>query len=269
MENIEISVEDAQEAVKDLVVYDALDGSRTTLTSKSFIKPQDEMPLFSIALIHTLQVLGAKSCIFMIHTSYNRERGEKDLKRILNLIKCGAELIKQCSIEYGIRCNCLCANEDYELINILRDVERQTQDGTFNAYFLFDYNEEWFSTEEGYNTLNTLPDINVHIRHTKFNFSGGWIPKKMRKSTFLYSQNGTTYSNWKSDELVALVAVALLAKKLNAGEGLSKMYYDYDEIQRRYIKREIELFQKTLKLKKHPQKLFISGSPIGTYQFYY
>ena len=267
--DVKTSVEDAQESVKELVLYDILDGSRTSLTSKPFIEPKDDIPLFSIALIHTLRVLGAESCVIMINTSYNRERGEKEFKRVLNTVKSGAEIIKQYSIEHGIRCNCLCMNKKHELIDLLKDIEQQTQDGTFNAYFLFDYNEEWSATKEGYNILNTLPDINVHVRHTKFQPSGGWIPDKMKESAFLYSQNGTVYSNWKSDELVALVAMALLAKKFNEGEGLSKVYSSYDEIRYRYIKREVDLFQKTVYLGEHPKKLFILGSSIGTHQIYY
>jgi len=269
MRCVKITVEEVQEAVKDLVLYDILDGGRTTLTSKPFIEPKDDIPLFSIALIHTLRVLGAKSCVIMIHTSYNRERGQKEFKRVLNTIKSGAELIKQYSMEYSVRCNCLCLNEDYELIDVLKDVERQTRDGIFNAYFLFDYNEEWYGKKEGCNILNALPDINVHVRHTKFQPSGGWIPSKMHKSAFLYSQNGSSYSNWEPDELVAQVAMALLAKKFNEGEGLSKVYLSYDEIQRRYIKREVDLFQKTIYLREHPKKLFMLGSPLGTHQIYY
>jgi len=270
MRSVKTSVEEAQKAIKDLVLYDILDGSRTTLTSKPFIKPKDDVPLFSIALIHTLRVLGAKSCVILIHTSYNRERGQKEFKRVLNTIKSGAELIKQYSIENDIRCNCLCLNKDYELIELLKDAQQQTQGGTFNAYFLFDYYEECFGTREGHNILDTLPNIDVHVRHTKFNFSGGWIPSKMHKSAFLYSQNGTVYSNWEPGELVALVAAALLAKKFNDREGLSKVYSSDDEIQRRYIKRELDLFQKTICLREHPtKKLFILGSPIGTYQIYY
>lgn len=269
VDGINTTVKDAQESVKELVLYDILDGSRTTLTSKPFIEPKDDIALFSIALIHTLRVLGAKSCVIMLHTSYNRERGEKEFKRVLNLIKSGAELIKQYSVENGIRCNCLRVNEDYELIGLLKDVEQQTQDGTFNAYFLFDYNEEWPATKEGYDILSTLPDINVHVRHTKFQPSGGWILGKMRKSAFLYSQNGTVYSNWEPDEVVALVAMALLAKKFNEKEMLSKTYSDFNEIKQRYVKRELYLFRKVIQLKEKAKKLFIFGSPEGTYQIYY
>ena len=91
----------------------------------------------------------------------------------------------------------------------------------------------------------------------------------MKKSAFLYSQNGTTYRNWEPDELVALIAMAVLAKKFNEGEGLSKIYSKNDEIQQRYVKREVDLFQKTIYLRDHPKKLFIVGSPVGTYQIYY
>ncbi len=269
IDEVEISVKDAVKEVKELIIYDALDGGRTTLTCKPFINKIDDVPLFSIALIHTLRVLGAKSCVIMVHTSYNRERGPKDFERVLRTIKSGTEIVKQYSITHAVRCRCLCLNEDYEFIDIIRDTEQQTQNGTFNAHFLFDYNEKWFITEKGRNILNTLPEINVHIRHTKFNFSGGWIPDKMKKSAFLYSQNGTVYSNWEPDELVALVAMALLAKKLNEREGLSKLYSSFEEIEQRYKKREIELFQKTVQLKTNPKKLFSVGSPIGVYQIYY
>ncbi|MCX6664434.1 MAG: hypothetical protein NTZ75_09350 [Euryarchaeota archaeon] len=269
LDDFKTNIEELQESVKELVLYDALDGGRTTLTSKPFIEPKHDIPLFSIGLIHTLKVLGAKSCVIMIHTSYNRERGEKEFQRVLNFIKSGAELIKEYSIEYSIRCNCLCINEDYELIDVLRDAERQTREGIFNAYFLFDYNEEWFRKKKGFDILNKLPNINVHVRHTKFNFSGGWIPGKMRRSAFLYSQNGASFSNWENDELVAQVAIALLAKKFNEGEALNKVYSDDNEIQQRYIKREVNLFKKIIYLREHPKKLFIFGSSIGPYQIYY
>ena len=40
VDDIKISVEDAQQSIKNLTLYDILDGSRTTLTSKSFIEPK-------------------------------------------------------------------------------------------------------------------------------------------------------------------------------------------------------------------------------------
>lgn len=268
-EEIKITVEDAQESVKDLVLYDILDGGRTTLTSKTFVKPEDDTPLFSIQLIHTLKALGAKSCVLMVHTSYNRERGDEDLKRVHKIIRSGAELITQYCIDNDVSIKCIGMKEDYELIDVLKDSEYNTRNGSFNAYFLFDYEEEWISTELGRNVINLMPDINVYIRHTKFQPSGGWIPGKMRKAAFLYSQNGTLYSNWENDEIVNLVAMALLTKKFNEKEMLSKTYSDLNEIKQRYVKRELDLSTKIIRFRDNAKKMYILGSPVGPYQIYY
>ncbi|MDY6958256.1 MAG: hypothetical protein SVK08_03775 [Halobacteriota archaeon] len=89
------------------------------------------------------------------------------------------------------------------------------------------------------------------------------------KINFLYSQNGSLYSNWEYDEIIALVAIAILAKLLNEGEGLNKMYSRIEEIKCRYKKRESGLFHKTVYLRGRPRKLFICGSPEGAYLIYY
>lgn len=266
---LKINVDVAIEEFKNLVLYEALDGSRSTLTSNKDINRGKECALYVINFIHVLKVLGAKTCVFMIHTSYNRNRGENEFKNILHDIESGTFFIKKYSIENDIRCSCICLNENYELINLMKDISESTKNGEFCAYFLFDYNEEWAMTEKGQNIIKNLSDIDVFIRHTKFQFSGGWIPGKMSRSVFLYSQNGTTYNNWDSDELVALVALALLAKILHKDEGLHKIYTAKEEINRRYELRELKLFNKVVNLREESKKLFMIGSPIGVYQFYY
>lgn len=266
---IEISVNTAVSELRNLVIYEALDGGRSTLTSNKHIDRETEGPLYAINFIHTLQALGAKTCLIMIHTSYNRSRGEKEFNNILRVIKNGAPLIKKYAFENNVFCSCICMNENHELITLLKDITESTSNGDFCVHFLFDYNEEWAMTEERGSIIKNLPDIDVHIRHTKFQFSGGWIPGKMSRSVFLYSQNGSTYSNWDSYELVTLVALSLLAKLLHKGEGLTKIYDDMEEIKQRYNLRELELFNKTINLRENPRKLCMIGSPMGIYQFYY
>ena len=266
---LNISVNTAIKEFKNLVLYEALDGSRSTLTSTQNISRETEGALYVINFIHVLRTLGAKTCFIMIHTSYNRSRGKNEFKNILRCIEIGARLIKRYAIENNICCPCICMNENHELINLLKDVTESTKNGEFCAYFLFDYNEEWAMTEKGQNIIKNLPDIDVHIRHTKFQFSGGWIPSKMSHSAFLYSQNGSTYSNWDSDELVTLSALSLLAKLLHKGEALNKIYLTREEINQRYELRELKLFNKVINLRENPKKLFMIGSPIGAYQFYY
>jgi len=265
--DLDISTDTAFEELKNLVIYEALDGSRSTLNQK--FGRGIEGALFTINFMHILKVLDAKKCLIMIHTFYNRKRGVKEFEKILEDIKIGAPLIERYAIENNSCCYCICNNENHELINLLKKVTISTRKGDFRSYFLFDYSEDWAMTEKGQNMIKILPEIDVHIRHTKFQFSGGWIPDKMSHSAFVYSQNGTTYNNWDSDEIVALIAIALLAKLLHRGELLNKTYATNGEIVRRNETRELELFNKVIKLRKESKKLFIIGSPLGIYQLYY
>jgi len=266
---LNISIDTAIEEVKDLVIYEALDGSRSTIISGQSDIRGIEGALFAVNFIHVLRAMGAKTCLIMVHTSYNRARGEDEFKNILSSVKTGAPFIKKYAMENNIHCSCICMNEKHECINLLKDVTESTKNGEFCAHFLFDYNEECVNDEKWRNIIENLPDINVHIRHTKFQFSGGWIPGKMARSVFLYSQNGTTYSHWETDELVSMVVLALLAKLLHKDEMLDKIYTTTDEISERYELRELKLFNKVIQLRNNPKKLFIIGSPIGVYQFYY
>ena len=216
--------------VKNLVIYDILDGNRSTLISIPMNYCNVGTALYTINLIHMLRMLGARSCYIMIHTSYNRERGKKEFNQILKKIAVGAALIKKYAIQNNVRCVCIGMNKNYEHIDLLNDVMESTKNGDFHAYFLFDYNEKWILSKDAYNLLDTIPDIDVYIRHTKFQASGGWIPSKMSHSVFLYSQNGSVYSNWDFDELLTLLALSLLAKLLHRGETLSKTYVNEEEI---------------------------------------
>ncbi len=266
--DIAIDCKTAISEIKNLVLYEALDGNRSTMVAKPAVPSEFEGALYTLNFIRVLQSLGAKTCYIMIHTSYNRARGEKEFNSILKVIKKGAPLIKQYGMNHDIFCSCICPNKHHELFNILMDVTSCTKQGTFTSHFFFDYSEEWGASEDGKKTIQNLPNIDVHIRHTKFQFSGGWVPGKMSRSVFLYSQNGSLYSNWNSEELITLISIALLAKLLHRGEGLDKTYENNEEIINRFKVREQHLFNKTIYLRKEPKKLCMIGSPKGIYQFY-
>lgn len=254
---------------KNLVIYDILDGTRTSLPRKNTpIQNELQVTYYLISFIHVLLTLGVKSCVFLIHTSYNRQRGINELRRIGDIIKKSYGPLIQFFKNNLIHCHCLYP-KNYEFADLLENFENETKNGIFNSYFLFDYNEEWQKTVEGERLIELLPEINVNIRHTKFQPTGGWIPDKMKKCAFLYSQNGTVFSNWNPRELIVLSTLALLAKILNEGESFNKSYTSFDEIQNRYTKREMKLFEKKIYLNKKPKKLSILGSPIGPYIIYY
>lgn len=271
-EHMELSLtsEEALELFSSLVVYDIPDGTRSTLTVHPKVDVGMDAGLYCVALLHTLRSLGAPSCIIMTHTTYNRARGEEGMARILKIISRGSRPLKRYADRAGANVHWLGMKPGYELGNYLRREFPVRTTADFNAYFLIDYAEDLMEDQSVRHEFDRLPEIDVTIRHTKLNFAGGgWIPDKMLRSTFLYSQNGSLFSNWDFDELVALGTLSLLAKVLNSGEGLVKMYGDVDEVKRRYQLREIRLFNQRIDLRAQPRKLFVLGSALGLHQFYF
>ena len=85
--------------IKNLVIYEIIDGTRSTLVKKQMVDHNLEAVLFTLNFIYTLQKLGVKNCYIMIHTTYNRGRGLKEFGKVLEKIAIGAPLIKKFSIK--------------------------------------------------------------------------------------------------------------------------------------------------------------------------
>src|SRR5437773_11053795 len=119
-----------------------------------------------------------------------------------------------------------------------------------------DYEEAWFLTPHGRDLLDLLPMIDVVVRHTKLGIAGGWIPTRMRRASYVYSQNGSVHRNWNFDEYAAMVAVTYLWKLLHQGESLSKTYASVDELTARYCGRESKLRQQIVRLHPKPRTRF-------------
>jgi hypothetical protein len=266
---LDISPDDALASLADLVVYDIPDGTRSTLTVPPMMDVDLDAGMFCLALVHTLRSLGARKAVVMTHTAYNRTRGSQDTQRFLKVLAKAIEPVAQYAKRHRVKLQLVGQAPGYELEEIISRAIPDLGGEAFEADFLVDYAEELFLTPEGRESLARLPDIDVCVRHTKLQISGGWIPTKMLRSSYVYSQNGTLFSNWGPDEYVALVAIALLSKKLMSGEVLGKTYLDVDDVKKRYQLRELNLFQKTVRLRGDPKKLFVIGSPIGLYHIYY
>ncbi len=258
----------ALDSLRELVLYDIPDGTRSTLSVPSTLDVETDAGMYCIALVHTLASLGAQRAVLLTHTVYNRERGPEDTKRFLEIMAHGVEPFRGYARRHRIRMNLHGLHEGYELGPLLAKAFPQSANAKFDAHFLLEYEEEWFLTPEGRAVLEALPEIDVVVRHTKLQVSGGWIPIRMRKSAYMYSQNGSLNSNWSYDEYAAMVAVALVAKLLHKGEALSKKYVSVDEIKDRYRQRELRLQQRMVRLTEKPRKLFVIGSPEGLIQVY-
>ncbi len=266
--HLEIGPSRALDSLKDLVVYDIPDGTRSTLSVPPTLDVEADAGMYCIALVHTLASLGAERAVLLTHTVYNRERGPEDTKRFLEIMAHGVEPFRGYARRHRVRMNLHGLHEGYELGPLLAKAFPQPANAKFDAHFLLEYEEEWFLTPQGQAVLQSLPEIDVVVRHTKLQVSGGWIPIRMRKSAYMYSQNGSLNSNWSYDEYAAMVAVALVAKTLHTGEALSKKYVSVDEIKDRYQQRELQLQQRVVRLTEKPRKLFVVGSPSGLVQVY-
>ena len=258
----------ALEDLRDLVLYDIPDGTRSTLSVPDTMDVETDAGMYCLSVVHTLASLGARSAVLLTHTVYNRERGPEDTKRFLEILARGVDPFRGYARRHAIRMNLHGLHEGYELGPLLAHAFPPPPAPRFDAHFLLEYEEEWFLTPEGRALLEALPTIDVVVRHTKLQVSGGWIPIRMRKSAYMYSQNGSLNSNWSFDEYAAMVAVAYAAKLLQSGEALSKQYISVDEIKDRYRQRELKLQQRVVKLKENPRKLFLIGSPVGLIQIF-
>lgn len=262
---------DADRALADLgplVLYDIPDGTRSTLTVPMDYDVELDAGLYCLGLVHTLQSLGVRASIVMTHTAYNRERGPEDTRRFLNAMRRGIDVVRGYAQRQGVAVHLHGVRPGYELEAALRDAFPPPPKPTFDAHLLLDYEEEWFLTPEGRAALEAMPEVDVVMRHTKLQVSGGWLPIRMRKAAYVYSQNGSLFSNWTFDEYASTVAIAYLAKVLHRGEALTKTYVSIDEIKERYRERELNLRQRVVRVRPKPRKLFVLGSPIGLVQVY-
>ena len=266
--NLGIEPEAALAGMQDLVLYDIPDGTRSTLSVPLTMDVETDAGMYCLALVHTLASLGARTAVLLTHTVYNRERGAEDTKRFLEIIAKGIEPFRGYARRHDTAIRLHGVRAGYELAPRFEKAFPTPDHPRFDAHFLLDYEEEWFLTPEGRATLEALPDIDVVVRHTKLQVSGGWIPMRMRKSAYMYSQNGSLHSNWTFEEYAAMAAVAYLAKVLHKSEALSKRYVSIDELKDRYRQRELSLQQRTVRLSAKPKKLFVIGSPVGLIQVY-
>jgi len=266
--NLGVEPSDALAGIRDLVLYDIPDGTRSTLSVPLTMDVQTDAGMYCLALVHTLASLGSRQAVILTHTAYNRERGPDDTKRFLEVLEKGIEPFRGYARRHRVAMHLYGLHAGYELAPRLFKAFPMPEKPNFDAHFLLDYQEEWFLTPEWRDYLDALPDIDVVVRHTKLQVSGGWIPMRMRKAAFMYSQNGSLHSNWTFPEYAAMAAVAYAAKVLHKGEALSKQYVSIDEIKDRYRQRELSLQQRTVRLIAKPKKLFVIGSPVGLIQVY-
>jgi hypothetical protein len=95
--------------------------------------------------------------------------------------------------------------------------------------------------------LARLPEISTVIRFTKGFVSGGWIPLKMQRATFIYSQIPSSSEFWSDEGILALLLISL-KNWITTKDYIGSKSYNKKEKELIHRKRDIDLSYRTIKL---------------------
>src|SRR5439155_3031400 len=105
----------AFQGIRDLVMYDIPDGTRSTLSVPVTGDVDADAGLYCLALVHTLASLGARTNVIMTHTIYNRDRGPEETKRFLEILLKGIDPFREYARRHGLAIHLEGIREGYEL----------------------------------------------------------------------------------------------------------------------------------------------------------
>lgn len=244
----DVGVSGSREEMKNLVIYDMTDGTRTSTA----LKGEDayfDGGLFCLRLINFLNALGSKNVyINVIHEGHkNRANYEDIYKGMKKHVGVYSEFAKKYNIRLKFLGDYTSRIEPFKLLlrgrfrkdkvskmeasyrfdfrNVLGGLEKTTARNTgLTVYFLINYSTKW-AEKKGANFFRKLPNVNAVVRHTKGYINGDmWIFDKFDNHTLVYAQNGSSSINWSDRQLLYLIALSLRSVKLNEGFHLSKKY---------------------------------------------
>lgn len=275
----ELDIYEKKDCIKDLVMYEMTDGTRTSTDLEGW-RSYFDGGLFIIRFIEILRILGGKNLyVNVIHEGHKFRSNYPEIYRgMLELVPVYREYSEKNNVKWKFVGDYTTELEPGELKGAqdfrkyLKDLEEKTKNNTDLAvFFMINYSTKWAS-EEGRTLLQSLPEANVIIRHCKGYVNGDmWLYGKLDNNSFVYAQNGSSGMNWSDRQLVYLISLSLRSMILNEGTHLLKKYKhgERDEIKK---KREIELsfIHKSLykNEKKFPKRVIIF-SPLGpeVYEF--
>lgn len=258
-----LNIKSSEENMRNLVIYEMIDGMRTSADlgdTEAYIQGG----FFSARLIYLLKLLGAKACY--INVTEERHKFRLNYKTILNALRELYPFYEKYAESYNIKYKFLGkigeSTDDTTLfMTELKLLENKTANKTgFIACFLINYSLEW--AMQNLNLFETLPDVNVIIRHTKLQAPTGMLlpPSKSDNTSLVYVQQGAPSKTWSDYQILCLIALALRSMLSNQGTQYTKTYRakERDIIKR---KREIEaiLVHKRLLGEENTQRVHLLG----------
>lgn len=250
-----------KEKIKELVIYELTDGTRTT-TDLSGTDAYVDGGLFIMRLLHTLSVLGVENAYVLTTGEGHKKRDNFD--DIMAALKKNVSLYSEYLNKYPMKMRFLgnfsSLEKDFEESLKMIESLSDKKPSSLTSYILVNYSTDWaYSSGE----LKDKPNANVIIKHTKGQVNEGlWLPDKLHGNSFVYVQNGSMSETWTDEQLIWLAALALRSYLLHKGRQYSKSYGE-KEIEEIKKKREIEMSLVHEKLKEGPTKRVVMFSHVG------
>ncbi len=261
-----LGIEQVEDSLKDVVIYEMTDGMRTSTRLQGGNAYYDG-GVFCLRFIHMLRILGMSSCYVNVIEEKHTRRD--NYGHIFEGLKKLYPLYAQYAKEHNVKLVFLGDLEGtlepkgYQgnFSADLKKLEAKTEKNTgFTAYFLINYSLDWAMKNEA--KFAYTPMLDVTVRHTKFQFPTGMMLPSAKSDfcSLIYVQQGSAGTTWSDEQIVELIALALRSKLLNSGTQYLKTY---EEGERDAIrsKRENELFMVHQQLgSENPTKAAAEGN---------
>ena len=242
----EINLEDFSNS---FVPYLYLDGHRSGSKGISDSDGYKNGYLFFVRFGRILKQLGFKQMVTMVHTQRNfssKERIDTILTAIKNNFDDKDEFIKNSAFKIYGDTNSYKQNGHTDFYKFLSNINNgPSVNQNFTHHILINYSEEWGL--KNLQKINCIPEISSVIRFTKGFVSGGWVPIKMQRTSFIYSQIPSISEFWSDESITALILISLntwIATK----EFIGTKSYCKNEKEVSHLKRDLELSKDTIKL---------------------
>lgn len=206
---LKLKEEDLHKYSDLFVPYLYLDGHRTSCVGENEIDQYKSGFDFFIRFAEILGSLGFKQLITMVHTYRNLQvdgRIEAVKTATQESVAYKPHHLNNSNIDFYGNLELykeIGLNDFYEF---LKSYSINSSENNFHHHILINYSEDW--AINNLDKLSRMPNISSIIRFTKGHMSGGWIPTKMQKSTFVYSQVPSVSEFWSDEGILSLILIA-------------------------------------------------------------
>lgn len=230
------------------VPYLYLDGHRTSCVGNNVIYQYKSGFDFFIRFADILKALGFKQLVTMVHTFRNLQvNGRIEAVKTATKESVTSKLNHLTNSNINFYGNLELYKEIGfdDFYNFLKSYSINSDGNNFHHHILINYSEDW--AIKNLTEFSGMPNISSIIRFTKGHVSGGWIPEKMKKSTFIYSQIPSVSEFWSDEGILALILI-VFKNWMIMKDFIGQKLYDQNEKEKIHQKRDNDLSFDKMKL---------------------